>query len=57
MRTAKAWIGFTTAITGALGTALADDLWDASDGTQVGIAVVTALSVLYAVYRTPNTEE
>jgi hypothetical protein len=56
MRAAKAWIGFATAIVGALGTALADDVWDANDGTQVGIAVVTALSVLYTVWRTPNRE-
>lgn len=56
MKTAKAWVGFATAVLGSLGTALADDVWDASDGTQVGIAVVTALSVLYTVWKTPNRE-
>jgi hypothetical protein len=54
--TAKAWVGFAGSIIGALATALSDDIFDAGDTTQVGLALVTALSVLYAVWRTPNHE-
>ncbi len=56
MNTAKAWVGFAASLTGALATALADNVWNADDATQVTLAVVTGLSVLYTVWRTPNRE-
>jgi len=56
MTTAKAWVGYVGALSTALATALADDVFDLNDASQVIIAVVTASATLYAVYRVPNQE-
>ena len=54
MRTAKAWVAFVGTIATALGVALSDDVFNATDTQQIILAGVTAVSTLYAVYRVPN---
>jgi hypothetical protein len=54
MRTAKAWVAAVGSIVTALGAALSDDAFSASDTQQVILTVALAVGTLVSVYAVPN---
>lgn len=51
---AKAWMSFFGALVTAFMAGLSDDIFDLNDTTQVVLTAISALSTLYATYRTRN---
>lgn len=54
MKSAKMWVAAVGTVVTALSVALADDVWDINDATQIGITAVTVIGTMYAVWKAPN---